>query len=563
MLAGLSIRDLAVVDTLELEFESGFTVLTGETGAGKSILLTALGLALGDRADSGLIRPGAQRAEVHVTFELDEAGEASRWLETHELRDGTNCMLRRVINPDGRSKAFINSRPVTLQALQELGALLVEIHGQHAHLSLLQASEQRRLLDESGSEPGLVKDTQELFNRWKSLSRELTARRQEAADRAAREELLRYQLEEMARLEISNLDYQGLLIQHTRLANVGRIGALSREQLDLLYDNEQLSVTKLLVQARHAAKELEQLAPELNGLNGMLQEAEIQVKEAVATLRHAIDDLECDPKQLEALDERLADLHHLARKHHTHPQELPAKYQELQDEVDRLTRGAERVGELEVAVMDTAQAYQAAAQRLSEQRKATAQRLSQRISDLIRELGMPHGRFEIDVQAQPASERSAFGQDSIEFLVAANPGLPSRPLTKVASGGELSRLSLAIQVSAIDYKKAPSLIFDEVDSGIGGRVAEIVGQKLRLLARDRQVFCVTHLPQVAAQGQNHFLVEKQSHSQMTRTSVRALSTVERKPEIARMLGGIRITEQTLAHAEEMLGRADESPEACA
>jgi len=212
---------------------------------------------------------------------------------------------------------------VTLQALQELGALLVEIHGQHAHLSLLQASEQRRLLDESGSEPGLVKDTQELFNRWKSLSRELTARRQEAADRAAREELLRYQLEEMARLEISNLDYQGLLIQHTRLANVGRIGALSREQLDLLYDNEQLSVTKLLVQARHAAKELEQLAPELNGLNGMLQEAEIQVKEAVATLRHAIDDLECDPKQLEALDERLADLHHLARKHHTHPQELP------------------------------------------------------------------------------------------------------------------------------------------------------------------------------------------------------------------------------------------------
>ena len=563
MLASLSIRDLAVVDTLELEFESGFTVLTGETGAGKSILLTALGLALGDRADSGLIRPGAQRAEVHVTFELDEAGEASRWLETHELRDGANCMLRRVINPDGRSKAFINSRPVTLQALQELGALLVEIHGQHAHLSLLQASEQRRLLDESGSEPGLVKDTQELFNRWKSLSRELTARRQEAADRAAREELLRYQLEEMARLEISNLDYQGLLIQHTRLANVGRIGALSREQLDLLYDNEQLSVTKLLVQARHAAKELEQLAPELNGLNGMLQEAEIQVKEAVATLRHAIDDLECDPKQLEALDERLADLHRLARKHHTHPQELPAKCQELQDEVDRLTRGAERVGELEVAVMDTAQAYQAAAQRLSEQRKATAQRLSQRISDLIRELGMPHGRFEIDVQAQPASEPSAFGQDSIEFLVAANPGLPSRPLTKVASGGELSRLSLAIQVSAIDYKKAPSLIFDEVDSGIGGRVAEIVGQKLRLLARDRQVFCVTHLPQVAAQGQNHFLVEKQSHSQMTRTSVRALSTAERKPEIARMLGGIRITEQTLAHAEEMLGRADESPEACA
>lgn len=556
MLCSLSIRDLAVVDTLDLEFGAGFTVLTGETGAGKSILLTALGLALGERGDSSLIRPGAVRAEVQLAFELDARDQANRWLESQELSEGLTCLLRRVVTTDGRSKAFINNRSVTLQALQELAALLVEIHGQHAHLALLQTAEQRRLLDESGADLELVRTVQALYARWKALSRELSERRRETADRTAREELLRYQLDEMTRLEIAKLDYQDLLNRHTRLANVGRIGTLGQEQLDLLYDNEQLSASRLLTQAQHAARELEQLAPDLSGIGGMLQEAQIQIKEAASTLRHALDHLECDPRQLEELDERLADLHRLARKHHVAPQELPSKAAELQQELDRLVHGSERASELESELGESAFAYQNAAGQLSEQRHETARRLSQRISGLIRELGMPHGRFEIAVESQALGEPNAFGQDRIEFQVAANPGLPSRPLGKVASGGELSRLSLAIQVSAIDYKKAPSLIFDEVDSGIGGRVAEIVGQKLRLLACDRQVFCVTHLPQVAAQGQNHLLVEKRTHGQVTQTSVRVLTAEERKLEIARMLGGIRITEQTLAHAEEMLAGAE-------
>jgi DNA repair protein RecN (Recombination protein N) len=555
MLSSLSIRDLAVVDKLDLEFGPGFTVLTGETGAGKSILLTALGLALGDRGDASLIRPGAQRAEIQLGFTLVPGDAASAWLIERDMDDEAQCSLRRVINTDGRSKAFVNSRPVTLQTLQELGDLLVEIHGQHAHLGLLQSGEQRRLLDQTSPDPGLANQVRDLFERWRNLSRELAVCRDGIAERTAREELLRYQLEEMLRLEIAELDYQDLANQHTRLANVERIGALAQEQIDLLYDNEQLSISRMLVQAQHAARDLETLAPELQGLLETLEGAEIQIKEATSTLRHTLDSLEYDPNRLQELDERLGEIHRLARKHQVAPPDLPARCEELQNELAGLLHGTERSDELAASVAQTEHDYARLAERLSDQRRHTAAQLGERISDLIRELGMPHGRFEIDVQPQTDPAPSPHGRDRIEFQVAANPGLPPRPIAKVASGGELSRLSLAIQVSAIDYKNAPSLIFDEVDSGIGGRVAEIVGQKLRFLATDRQVFCVTHLPQVAAQGQHHLLVEKSTRYDMTRTCVRALMPDERKLEIARMLGGIRITEQTLAHAEEMLGWA--------
>jgi DNA repair protein RecN (Recombination protein N) len=558
MLSSLSIRDLAVVDRLDLEFGPGFTVLTGETGAGKSILLTALGLALGDRGDASLIRPGAQRAEIQLGFTLAPGDDASAWLVEREMDDEETCSLRRVLSADGRSKAFVNSRPVTLQTLQELGGILVEIHGQHAHLGLLQSAEQRRLVDQSSPDPGLAVQVQELFERWRELNRELTACRTGIADRVAREELLRYQLEEMARLEIAELNYQELANQHTRLANVERIGSLAQEQIDLLYDNEQVSIARLLVQAQHAARDLEALAPEVSGLLETLESAAIQIKDAASTLRHTLDSLEYDPHRLQELDERLAEIHRLARKHQVAPPDLPAKCEELKSELASLLHGTERADELAASVAQTEHDYAERAARLSEQRQQTAARLGQRISELIRELGMPHGLFEIEVQPQPEVAPNAHGRDRIEFRVAANPGLPPRPITKVASGGELSRLSLAIQVSAIDYKNAPSLIFDEVDSGIGGRVAEIVGQKLRFLATHRQVFCVTHLPQVAAQGQHHLLVEKSTRGQVTQTSVRGLCADERKAEIARMLGGIRITAQTLAHAEEMLGWA--SPE---
>lgn len=555
MLSSLSIRDLAVVESLDLDFERGFTALTGETGAGKSILLTALGLAMGDRADSALIRPGASRAEIALSFELGDAEDASRWLEAQELNDGSSCLLRRIVNPDGRSKAFINNRPVTLQALQELSSRLVEIHGQHAHLALLQAAEQRRLLDESAVNRDALAEVAELFSAWKTLDRELHDHRSESSARDAREELLRYQVEELERHEIGELDYERLVEEHTRLANAGRIATLGQQQLDLLYEDEEHSANRLLAQGLHDMKELSLLAPELHEVTAMLQDAQIQIKEAASTLRRSLDRLEADPKRLDWVEERLADVHRLARKHQVAPPELRRKLAQLTEEFGSLAQGAERVAELEQAVASTLSRYTIAAARLSDRRIATAHSLSQRITAMIRELGMPHGRFEVSATPQPENGPGPFGHDRIEFAVAANPGLPPRAIGKVASGGELSRISLAIQVSAIDYKSTPSLIFDEVDTGIGGRVAEIVGQKLRALAADRQVFCVTHLPQVAAQAHNHLLVEKSSRDDRTETAVRPLGADQRTREIARMLGGVRITEQTLLHAAEMLDTA--------
>lgn len=556
MLASLSIRDLALVEALELDFEAGFTVLTGETGAGKSILLTALALALGDRADSGLIRPGASRAEVNLHFDLSDAPAARTWLDEHDLGDDpTECVVRRTIGSDGRSKAFINGRAVTIQQLQAFSSQLVEIHGQHAHLALLQGREQRRLLDESAGTLRLVAEVGGLYEQWRALQHELSQRRRAAADRAARHELLRYQVEELERHEVSSLDYEQLLAEHTRLANVGRILALSQLQLDLLYEDETGSANHLLAQAVTAMKELGSLCPELAEVSAMLQEAQIQVKEAAASIRHQVDRLESDPKRLDWLEERIGDLNRLARKHQVTPNELGVQLLALQAELDDLSRSEQQMDALDLAVAETLERYRTQAHQLSAQRAAGAERLSAQITAVIRELGMPYGEFQITVQSAEEAEIGPHGIDRIEFSVTANPGLPARPIGKVASGGELSRISLAIQVSAIAYKATPTLIFDEVDTGIGGRVAEIVGQKLRLLASDRQVLCVTHLPQVAAQGHNHLLVEKTTRNALTQTVVKPIAPGDRKQEIARMLGGVRITAQTLAHAEEMLAHA--------
>lgn len=554
MLVSLSIRDLALVEALELDLAPGFTVLTGETGAGKSILLTALALALGDRADSGLIRPGAPRAEVSLQFDLADAPEAQVWLDEHELADATSaCMVRRTISSDGRSKAYINGRPATIQQLQDFSSRLVEIHGQHAHLALLQAREQRRLLDESSGTRELVAEVTTLYGRWRSLQDELSQQRRTAQERAAREELLRYQVDELERHDVSSVDYDNLIAEHSRLANLGRILSLSQQQLDLLYDDETGSANRILAQAAGAMKELAGLCPELDEVTAMLHDAQIQIKEAASSIRHHVDRLESDPKRLDWLDERIGDLNRLARKHQVAPAALGTQLGTLSAELESLCRGEQQTAVLERTVNETLALYQACARRLSERRAAGAEQLSAQITALIRDLGMPYGRFEISVERGDESEITPHGMDRIEFSITANPGLPARPIGKVASGGELSRISLAIQVGAIAYKATPTLIFDEVDTGIGGRVAEIVGQKLRLLAADRQVLCVTHLPQVAAQGHNHLLVEKTTRNELTQTVVIPIAPAERKREIARMLGGVRITEQTLAHAEEMLG----------
>lgn len=558
MLCSLNIKELAVVESLDLELDQGLTVLTGETGAGKSILLTALGLALGDRADSGFIRPGAPRAEISLEFSLTDAPEAARWLTDHELVDDSGvCLIRRIVSQDGRSKAFVNGRPVTLQSLQELASCLVEIHGQHAHLHLLQAAEQRRLLDASFGNQTLLDRIEALYRQWRETRDELNARVRAAQDRIAREELLRYQIDEMEQQEVESLDYAALVEEHTRQANVGKILTTGQGQLELLYDDEPFSVSARLAQAIHALGEIAQLAPEFGEPSALLEEAQIQVKEAGSLLRRALERLEADPQRLEWLEEKLGDLHRLARKHQVNPQELRQHLETLRQELDGIQHDCERTARLETELQRLAGEYAEAAAELSGRRREGARELQERISVMIRELGMPQGQFLIEVHTDADPEPSPFGNDAIEFLVSANPGLPPRPLGKVASGGELSRISLAIQVAATDRNTTPTLIFDEVDSGIGGGVAEIVGHKLRTLGGSRQVFCVTHLHQVAAQGHHHLLVEKSSASGATQTHVRKLSPLDRKHEIARMLGGIRITEQTLAHAEEMLGPGPE------
>jgi len=560
MLHTLDIKDLAVVATLSLELEPGLTVLTGETGAGKSILLTALGLALGDRADSGLIRPGAARAEIDLAFDLKGAPEARAWLAERELLDEEeSCLIRRVVALDGRSKAFVNNRPATLQALQELASKLVEIHGQHAHLRLLESAEQRRLLDASSGNQPLLDALADAYRRWRRVREELDAGSRAAQEGAGRVELLCYQIEEMEQHGVEALDYDALAEEHTRQANMEKILSLGQAQLERLAEDEQHSVNALLNQILHALGELGQLAPEFNGIKQLLEEARIQVKEAGSELRRHLEKLEADPRRLQWLDEKLGDLHRLGRKHQVPPRDLRRHVEQLRHELAGIELGSETLARLQGEAEALEREYRELAGRLSHSRAEGAQRLQALISATIRELGMPQGQFLIETTAEPGQAPTPYGNDRVEFLVSANPGLPPRPLGKVASGGELSRISLAIQVAATDSKTAPTLVFDEVDSGIGGGVAEIVGQKLRALGQDRQIFCVTHLHQVAALGHHHLLVEKTSDQTSTQTQVRKLQSGQRKHEIARMLGGVRITPQTLAHAEEMLAAQAASP----
>ncbi len=552
MLASLNIRDLAVVESLNLAFAKGFTVLTGETGAGKSILLTALGLALGGRADSGYVRPGCSRADISLEFDLGDAPEARSWLEQSELAEDDTCIVRRVIGQDGRSKAFINNRPATLQALQELSENLVEIHGQHAHLHLLHRGEQRRLLDESLENPSLLEQTGELYRQWQAVRDELATLIDSAKGLSARQDLLRYQIEELELHDIASLDYAALNEEHTRQANVEKILSVAQSQLEQLYEGEQHSVNALLVAALHALSDLARYAPEVKEITGLLSEMQIEVKEAGYLLRRLVDKLEIDPARLEWLEQRLGVIHQLARKHQISPQELPRHLEQLRLELNGIEHSSGKIAELNAALERITADYHHVAAQLSALRKTAAGSVQARISETIRALGMPQGEFIIDLATATAQEPKPSGLDQVEFRISANPGLPPRPLGKVASGGELSRISLAIQVVAMHAKTVPTLIFDEVDAGIGGRVAEIVGQKLRALGQDRQVLCVTHLPQVAAQAHHHLVVEKLSSADRTVSRVRVLGPLERQHEIARMLGGIKITKQTLAHAEEML-----------
>ncbi len=552
MLLNLNIIDLAVVKSLDLDLEKGMSVLTGETGAGKSILLTALGLALGDRADSGYVRPECKRAEVNLEFDLSDAPGAQQWLKENELDDEQHCLIRRIVNQDGRSKAYINNRPVTLQFLQELSEQLVEIHGQHAHLTLLNSDEQRRLLDAYAKNQNLLDQVNTCYKQWLLAHKELASLIKASVDQTEREELLRYQIEELQQLDIASFSYSSVSEEHGKLANLGQILSTGQAQVDLLYENDQQSVNQMLSHSVSELTHIAQFAPELTEICTLLSEAQIQTEEAAIQLRRFLESQEADPQRMEALENRIGVIQNLSRKHHVTPDQLPELVDKLETELDGLTHSGERIETLTAETAQLLAQYHQLAANLSGQRSQTGQKLQKQISDMIKELGMPQGEFLVDITDLDTDIPKLNGKDKIEFLISANPGLPPKPLAKVASGGELSRISLAIQVTTSNDKTTPTLIFDEVDSGIGGGVAEIVGQKLRSLSHNRQVMCVTHLPQVAAQAHHHLYVEKNNKNDITSSSVRLLEGEERIEEIARMLGGVTITANTLAHAKEML-----------
>lgn len=553
MLLNINIRDLAVVDCLDLDLYGGMSVLTGETGAGKSILLTAIGLALGDRADSGYIRPNCKRAEITLEFALEDTALAQTWLQENDLGEDKHCLIRRVISQDGRSKAYINNHPVTLQALHELSGLLVEIHGQHAHLTLLNNEQQRQLLDSFAGNLDDLTQLNATYQRWKEVCQEQEHISQILRDKQEREELLRYQLEELQQLDLENFDYAALSEEHSTQAHLEKILTEGQQQLDCLYEHEQGSVSGLLGQASRSLQDLSRFSTELLAISEMLSDAHIQIDEAAQQLRRFLDLQEADPQRLQWLDDQLGIVHNLCRKHQCEAEQLPQIATQIAAELETLSHSSERLEELERHSRDLLDQYNTQATHISAIRQNKGLELAAKISEMIKELGMPHGEFLVNITPPVRNTPTPNGLDRIEFLISANPGLPAKPLNKVASGGELSRISLAIQVTTSSDRSTPTMIFDEVDAGIGGGIAEIVGQKMRQLSHGRQVMCVTHLPQVAAQAHHHLFVAKQGDANsMTSSSVSSLDRAQRIREIARMLGGVQMTENTLAHAEEML-----------
>lgn len=552
MLTQLAIRDFAIIGQLEINLHGGFTVVTGETGAGKSIMVDALDLVLGARADSGMVRQGSERAEVSAAFDVSPLPLVQQWLKRQELDTG-DCLLRRTVSHDGRSKAYINGTPVTLQTVQALGEMLVDIHGQHEHQSLLKRDMQRELLDGYAGHGALLDQVAEQHAHWRTAQRELDTLQRTMAEREARLDLLTHQTNELEALQLGADELAALDEEHARLANAGRLLETSHGVLHALYESETGSTLSQLVNSAHALRDLSAFDPRLGAVTELLDSACIQVREAASELRHTIDSLDLDPARLEAVEQRLRSVHDLARKHRVPPAELPPLLVRLADERDTLQHADTRIGQLRTATGAAEDAYRSLAGKLTAGRTRAAAQLAGKVSDAMQQLGMPGGRFDIAFETLDAA--SAAGLERVEFLVSANPGQALKPLNKVASGGELSRISLAIQVIAAQSGRIPTLIFDEVDVGVGGGVAEIVGQQLRALGQSRQVLCVTHLPQVAAQGQQHLQVSKQSSKGTTQISVSELAADQRRDEIARMLGGVTITGQTRGHAEEMLEHA--------
>ena len=555
MLTQIYIRNFAIIDELELDIDPGMTVLTGETGAGKSILVDALGLVLGERANSDIVRHGASRADIGASFDITTVDNARQWLIDHDLDEDRECVLRRVITREGRTKAYINGSPVPVQNLRELGAMLVDIHGQHQHQSLLNAGIQRELLDDYAENGDWLARTHRIYHQWKKTAEALAALQAAIRDRNARLDILNYHIEELETLALGDNELSDIEREHKRLANGEHIQALCANAINTLSDDGEADLLSTL---QHIGQQLEQIRdtdPALSEISEMIDNATIQLQESANALRRHIATLEPDPQRLTLLDQRLGQIHELSRKHRIDAQALPQLLQTLVTERNTLLDADIQQAELDETLAQLITEYGQVTQKLTQRRRRAAKRLGRDVSQSIKNLGMPHAQFNVTLTPRQSDSPHIDGMEHVNFEITNNPGQPPKLLAKVASGGELSRVALAIQVLLSSNQKITTLIFDEVDTGIGGAVAETVGRLLRTLGETHQVMCVTHLPQVAALGHHHMKVTKHTDAKTTHTGIVALNGKQREDEIARMLGGMEITPQTRAHATEMIHRA--------
>ncbi|SPY32835.1 DNA repair protein RecN [Pasteurella canis] len=554
MLIQLTINNFAIVRHLNIELTKGMSVITGETGAGKSIAIDALSVCLGQRTEISMLREGQERADICATFMLEQNSPAFQWLQIQELQDAENpneCILRRIINHDGRSKAFINSIPVSATQLKELGQYLIQINGQHASQLLLKPDYQLQLLDNFCSHGNLLAQMQEEYQAWKTLQHQVQTFQQKVAESEAKKQLLQYQVAELDEFNLRPDEYLTLEEEQKRLSNSEQLTTLSQSTLQLLSENETVSIDSLLYRATQYLDELCELDSRYNNISNLLQEALIQVQEATHEVQQLATDIEQDPTSLYEIEQRLGQALQLARKHHVKPENLVELHRCLKQELAQLIDFSESEALLIAQEKAAYNKMHTTALALHQSRKTGAMKLAEHVTRSIRQLAMENGEFFIELTTD-YNKISSNGADHLVFMLRSNLGQIAQPLTKIASGGELSRISLAIQVLTSDKSAIPTLIFDEVDVGISGATASIVGKLLRKLGQHSQIICVTHLPQVACHGHQHFIVEKQIVENKTETKMTALSPQQRVKALAKLLGGSKVTNTTLANAQEML-----------
>ena len=551
----INISNYTLVESLEIEFAQGTTAITGETGAGKSLVLDALGMALGDRADTDTIRHGKERAEVTATFDINTIDAAKAWLDANDFNSDDNCILRRIYTREGRSRGYINGQPSTMSQLQELGDMLTDIHSQHEHQSLLRKETHCRLLDEYAKAEDLASKVASEYSAWHKVHLDLTNLLQRSDELDNRKDLLRFQVNELQQIDLTAKHLEQLELEQKTLANAEQIVQDSHNLLAICEQAEEFNLRDSLNKALSILANIEYKPDALKITEELLQGGLIQIEEAINEISHHIDRFEADPQRLQTVEEQLSAVFQLSRKHRVNPDQLEITLQTLEAELKNLIGGSENINAMEEKLADLAKSYEKSAKQLSSKRKSASKTMAKEINRQLQKLSMEGA--ELLVQLSPIShgEYRSSGLEEVDFLLATNPGQPHKMLAKIASGGELSRVSLAIQVVAANHSKIPTLVFDEVDVGIGGSTADIVGQLIKQLGERGQVISVTHQPQVAAHAHHHYRASKVIEDNSAESLMVPLNQQQRVEELARMLGGAKVTKQTLSHASELLSLA--------